>query len=69
MNRTVAIADGRAYFTSTTKLMAVDLALQQNVWQITGSFSGTPAVANGMVYAISNSVVNAYTTNGVFVMS
>ena len=67
MERTLAIADGRAYFTSTTKLMAVDLATQQNLWQITGPFSGTPAVANGKVYAISNGVVAAYTTNGTYV--
>ncbi len=67
MNRTLAIADGRAYFTSTTKLMAVDLVSQQNLWQITGPFSGTPAVANGKVYAISNGVVAAYTTNGAYV--
>lgn len=67
MKRTVAIAGGRAYFTSTSKLFCVDLAQHQNVWTNNGSFSGTPAVANGMVYVISNSVVNAYTTNGVFV--
>jgi len=67
MDRTLAIADGRAYFTGTTKLFCVDLALHQNVWSANGSFSGTPAVANGIVYAISNGVVNAYTTNGAFV--
>lgn len=66
MERTVAIADGRAYFTSTTKLLAVDLAAHANAWEVPGNFSGTPAVANGIVYAISNSVVNAYATNGVF---
>jgi hypothetical protein len=67
MNRTVAIADGRAYFTSTTSLFCVDLAQHQNVWTNSGSFSGTPAVANGNVYAISNGVVCAYTTNGAYV--
>lgn len=67
MERTLAVADGRAYFTSTTKLMAVDLATHVNLWEVPGGFSGTPAVANGIVYAISNSVVSAYTTNGAFV--
>jgi len=67
MKRTLAIGNGRAYFTSTTKLMAADLALRTNLWEVSGRFSGTPAVANGIVYAISNTVVNAYTTNGVFV--
>jgi hypothetical protein len=67
MDRTVAIADGRAYFTSTTKLFCVDLAAHVNAWSVTGPFSGTPAVANGYVYAITNGVVNAYTTNGDYV--
>jgi hypothetical protein len=67
--RTVAIANGRAYFTSDSSLCAVDLALQTNVWSLNGPFTGTPAVANGIVYAVSNSVVSAYTTNGVFVRS
>jgi len=66
MNRTVAIADGRAYFTSTTNLFCVDLAPHTNAWSRTGPFSGTPAVANGMVYAISNGMVSAFTTNGVY---
>ncbi|HEY5912741.1 MAG TPA: PQQ-binding-like beta-propeller repeat protein [Verrucomicrobiae bacterium] len=64
MDRTLAVAGGRAYFTSTSKLMAVDLTLRQNLWSIDGPFSGTPAVANGRVYAISNGVVAAYTTDG-----
>jgi hypothetical protein len=67
MKRTLTVADGRAYFTSTTKLMAVDLATHANLWEAPGAFSGTPSVANGIVYAISNGVVNAYTTNGAFV--
>ncbi|HTL55819.1 MAG TPA: PQQ-binding-like beta-propeller repeat protein [Candidatus Limnocylindrales bacterium] len=67
MNRTIAIADGRAYFTSTTHLMAVDLAQKTNLWQVQGSFSGTPAVANGKVYAICDGLVRAYTTDGGYV--
>jgi hypothetical protein len=65
MYRSVAIANGRAYFTSTTKLFCVDLSAHQNVWTNNGAFSGTPAVANGVVYAISNTVVQAFNTNGV----
>jgi len=67
MERTLAIADGRAYFTSKSKLMAVNLSTHLNLWEVSGNFSGTPAVANGIVYTISNSVVTAFTTNGVFV--
>jgi len=67
MERSVAIADGRAYFTSTTNLFAVDLAQRQTAWSVRGRFTDTPAVANGIVYAISNEVVTAWTTNGAYV--
>jgi hypothetical protein len=65
-SRTVAIANGRAYFIGSS-LYCVDLATHTNAWSVSGGFNGTPAVANGMVYAISNKVVSAFTTNGVFV--
>ena len=68
-SRTVAIADGRAYFTSDSSLYAINLALHTNAWSLSGPFSGTPAVANGIVYAVSNAVISAYTTNGAFVRS
>ena len=64
--RTVAIADGRSYFVGSS-LYCVDLGTHTNAWAVSGGFSGTPAVANGIVYAISNHFVSAFTTNGVFV--
>jgi hypothetical protein len=64
--RTVAIADGRAYFVGD-KLYCVNLATRTNEWAVSGGFGWTPAVANGIVYAISNQFVSAFTTNGVFV--
>jgi hypothetical protein len=64
--RTVAIANNRAYFIGN-QLYCVDLGTKTNAWAVAGSFSGTPAVANGIVYAISGKTVSAYTTNGVFV--
>ena len=64
--RTIAIADGRAYFVGD-KLYCVNLATKTNEWSVSGSFNSTPAVANGFVYAISNQFVSAFTTNGVFV--
>ena len=64
--RTVAIADGRAYFVGD-KLYCVNLATKTNEWAASGSFGWTPVVANGVVYAISNAFVSAFTTNGVFV--
>lgn len=65
--RTVAVADGRAYFTSDANLYCVNLGTHTNAWAVSGGFSGTPAVANGVVYAISNHFVSAFTTNGAFV--
>jgi hypothetical protein len=67
MDRSVAMANGRAYFTSTTNLFAVDLGQRQLAWSVRGRFTDTPAVANGIVYAISNGVVTAWTTNGAYV--
>jgi hypothetical protein len=64
--RTVAIADQRAYFIGD-KLYCVNLATKTNEWAVSGGFNWTPAVANGIVYAISNQYVSAFTTNGVFV--
>ena len=64
--RTVAIADGRAYFVGD-KLYSVNLVTRTNDWAVSGNFGWTPAVANGVVYAISNQFVSAFTTNGVFV--
>ncbi len=65
-SRTVAIADGCAYFVGSS-LYCVDLGTHTNSWTINGGFNYTPAVANGIVYAISNKVVSAFTTNGIFV--
>src|SRR5204863_2777641 len=64
--RTVAIADGRAFFVGSS-LYCVNLATHTNAWAVSGGVSGTPAVANGIVYAISNKFLSAFTTNGVFV--
>ena len=66
-SRTVTVAGGLAYFTSDSSLYSIDLARHTNAWSISGPFTGTPAVANGLVYVHSNAFVNAYTTNGVFI--
>jgi hypothetical protein len=65
-SRTVAVANGRAYFIGD-RLYCVDLATHTNAWSVSGGFNYTPVVANGIVYAISNKVVSAFTTNGIFV--
>ncbi len=65
-SRTLTVADGRAYFVGSG-LYCVNLATHTSAWAVSGGFGGTPAIANGIVYAISNKVVSAFTTNGVFV--
>jgi len=65
-SRTVAVGNGRAYFIGD-RLYCVNLSTHTNAWSVSGGFGGTPAIANGIVYAISNKVVSAFTTNGVFV--
>lgn len=65
-SRTVAVANGRAYFIGDS-LYCVNFATQTNAWSVSGGFNYTPAVANGIVYAISNKVISAFTTDGVFV--
>ncbi len=58
-SRTVAVANGRAYFIGSS-LYCVNLATHTNAWSVSGGFGGTPAIANGIVYAISNKVVSAF---------
>jgi len=60
MGRTTAAADGRAYMVGNPDLFAVELETHQLVWKVEGRFFGTPAVANGIVYAISNNAVVAF---------
>jgi hypothetical protein len=54
------------YFIGSS-LYCVDLAGQTNEWTANGGFNYTPVVGNGIVYAISNKFVSAFTTNGVFI--
>ena len=70
MNRTVAAANDRAYFTgNSSPLFAVDLPSRTVAWQVTNSFTGTPAVANGVVYAIAGTNVLAYSQTGSYLGS
>jgi len=59
-----AIDAGRAFVVqggnSSGSLGAIDLASHSLVWSIPGGIIGTPAVANGIVYAISNDTVFAF---------
>ena len=69
MNRTVAAADGLAFFTGSGALFGVDLTGRAVAWAATNSFTGTPAVANGVVYAIVGSSVLAYSEAGQYLGS
>jgi hypothetical protein len=67
--KTPSIADGRGYFIGSPNLFAVDLTSHAIALRIDGNFTGYPAIANGMIYAISNNVVAAYSTAGQYVGS
>jgi hypothetical protein len=62
MNDSVAaISDGQAFLIGSNGLFAVNLSTQSESWQVSGNtFSGSPAVANGVVYAISGDTVEAF---------
>lgn len=64
MDRTIAVAQGAAYFVGNPNLYAMDLSKRRLSWAAYGAFSGTPAVANGVVYAISNNTVLSYAADG-----
>ena len=60
MNRTSALVNSRAFLIGNPNLHAIDLSTRLPAWTVNGSFTGTPAVAGGVVYAIAGSVVNSY---------
>ena len=60
MNRAIAIDQNRAFVIGNPNLYAIDLTSQNAAWTVAGTFTGTPATANGIVYAISSGNVIAY---------
>ncbi|HLP75944.1 MAG TPA: PQQ-binding-like beta-propeller repeat protein, partial [Candidatus Paceibacterota bacterium] len=66
MNRTIALDSDLAFFVGNPNLYAMSLSARQLAWQANGNFTGTPAVANGIVYAISNNAVAAFSISGQF---
>ena len=60
-NTISAISDGQAFLIGSNGLFAVNLSAQNESWQVSGNtFGGSPAVANGVVYAISGDTVEAF---------
>gem|GEM_PF-1593631 len=51
MNTSPAFSSSMAYVISPPNLVAVDPSTRTVAWSANGSFSGTPAVADGVVYA------------------
>ena len=51
------IINNHIFLNGTQTLSAVDITTQTGIWTNTGTFTGTPAVANNKVYVISNSEV------------
>ncbi|MFZ4780461.1 MAG: Ig-like domain-containing protein, partial [Terrimicrobiaceae bacterium] len=60
MNTTTAISDGKAFAIGSPGLFAVDLNSHTIIWNNASSFTGSPAAAGGVVYAISGNSVKAY---------
>jgi hypothetical protein len=69
MDRTVAVSDGFAYFNGLFAMFGIDLSSARVTWQETNRFSGTPAVAKGIVYSISDSNVLAFSKTGEYLGS
>ena len=57
MDCAAPLMDNIAFLNGTQTLSAVNITNQTALWTNSGSFTGTPAVANGKVYVISNSEV------------
>jgi len=63
---TPVVSDDLAFFRTSRNLTAVNLSARQVAWGAGGYFNGFPAVANGIVYAISNNSVAAFSISGQF---
>ena len=62
MNRTSALAGNQAFLVGEPDFYSVDLTTGQTLWTVPGSFTGTPAVQGGIVYALQGNTVKAFAT-------
>ena len=67
LHRSICCDSGKAYVandsTAGAELICIDLSSQSVAWRVSGSFSGTPAISNGILYACSGGVVKAYNSS------
>ncbi len=62
VNSAPAIDQGRAFVVGYSNFCAIDLTTRAIAWSPGGSFKGSPAVANGAVFALSGSDAQSYDT-------
>jgi hypothetical protein len=62
MNRTSALAGNQAYLVGNPDFYSVDLTTGQTLWTVAGNFTGTPAVAGGVAFALQGATVKSYNT-------
>ena len=60
MNTVAVIEAGKAYVIGVPNLYAIDLTTHATAWTVSGTFTGSPAVANGQVFALLGGDVKAY---------
>lgn len=59
---TICCDSGKAYIAGN-ELVCIDLQGQSVAWRVGGSFSGTPAISNGIVYVCHGGLVKAYNSS------
>ena len=59
MNATAALDEQAAYLISPPQLAALDLVTQDFRWIVDANYAGTPAIADGVVYAVSGGALIA----------
>jgi hypothetical protein len=55
-----AVSNGKAFVTGSGALIAIDLASHSVKWRVWNGFVGTPAAADGQVFAVGGSALRVY---------
>ncbi len=62
VNTIPAFDGGKAFAIGNPNLYAIDLTTRATAWTVSGTFKGSPATANGRVFALSAGDVKAYSS-------